>query len=177
MATRPFFVPQKEINLINKMNEELIDEVVGQSVDIYKISIDNTEVSQLKLLCDQIFNAKNFIDIIIIESNPRGSQAAKHLANVHEYILVYARSETQLQIDGFQKEESKIDNDYPYTDENDQKFRLLGLRQRGGEWKREQRKNMFYPFFVNPLDSTVSLKLTKSHTKKTQTNKQKAQRQ
>ena len=41
--TSPFFVPQKEINLINDMNEELIDEIVGQSVDVYKISIENTE--------------------------------------------------------------------------------------------------------------------------------------
>tara|TARA_Y100001938_G_C8008974_1_gene388928 strand:- start:463 stop:936 length:474 start_codon:yes stop_codon:yes gene_type:complete len=41
--TSPFFVPQKEINLINDMNEELIDEIVGQSVDIYKINIENTD--------------------------------------------------------------------------------------------------------------------------------------
>jgi len=41
--TSPFFVPQKEIDLIDSMNEELIDEIVGQSVDIYKVSIDNTD--------------------------------------------------------------------------------------------------------------------------------------
>ena len=41
--TKPFFIPQKEIDLINSMNEELIDELVGQSVDIYKVSIDNTD--------------------------------------------------------------------------------------------------------------------------------------
>ena len=41
--TSPFFLPQKEINLIDSMNEELIDEIVGQSVDIYKVSIDNTD--------------------------------------------------------------------------------------------------------------------------------------
>ena len=41
--TKPFFVPQKEINLIDSMNEELIDEILGQSVDIYKVSIENTE--------------------------------------------------------------------------------------------------------------------------------------
>ena len=40
--TKPFFVPQKEFNLINVINEELIDEIVGQSVDIYKVSVDNT---------------------------------------------------------------------------------------------------------------------------------------
>ncbi len=41
--TKPFFMPKKEFDLINAMNEELIDEVVGQSVDIYKVSIDNTD--------------------------------------------------------------------------------------------------------------------------------------
>ena len=41
--TSPFFIPQKEINTIDSMNEELIDEIIGQSVDIYKVSIDNTD--------------------------------------------------------------------------------------------------------------------------------------
>ena len=41
--TTPFFLPQKEIDVIDSMNEELIDEIIGQSVDIYKVSIDNTE--------------------------------------------------------------------------------------------------------------------------------------
>ena len=41
--TKPFFIPQKEFDLINQMNEELIDEIVGQSVDVYKVNIDNTE--------------------------------------------------------------------------------------------------------------------------------------
>ena len=36
--TSPFFIPQKEIDTIDSMNEELIDEIVGQSVDIYKVS-------------------------------------------------------------------------------------------------------------------------------------------
>ena len=41
--TSPFFTPQKEIDIIDTMNEELIDEIIGQSVDIYKVSIDNTD--------------------------------------------------------------------------------------------------------------------------------------
>ena len=43
MANRPFFVPQKEINLIDSMNEELIDNIIVQTVDIYKITLDNTD--------------------------------------------------------------------------------------------------------------------------------------
>ena len=42
MANKPFFVPQKEINLIDSMNEELIDNIIGQTVDIYKINVENT---------------------------------------------------------------------------------------------------------------------------------------
>ena len=41
--TKPFFIPQKEFDLINSMNEELIDELVGQSVDIYKVNVDRTD--------------------------------------------------------------------------------------------------------------------------------------
>tara|TARA_B100000073_G_scaffold77515_1_gene58650 strand:+ start:1272 stop:1745 length:474 start_codon:yes stop_codon:yes gene_type:complete len=41
--TSPFFIPKKEIEFFDSLNEELIDEIVGQSVDIYKVSIDNTE--------------------------------------------------------------------------------------------------------------------------------------
>ena len=42
-ATKPFFISNKEINLFDSMNEELIDEMVGQSVDIYKINTENTK--------------------------------------------------------------------------------------------------------------------------------------
>ena len=41
--TSPFFMPKKEFDLMNSMNEELIDEIVGQSVDVYKINVENTE--------------------------------------------------------------------------------------------------------------------------------------
>jgi hypothetical protein len=43
MATKPFFVPEKEIRMIDSMNEELIDEIIGQSVDIYKVNIERTD--------------------------------------------------------------------------------------------------------------------------------------
>ena len=41
--TNPFFLPRKEFELINSMNEELIDEIVGQSVDVYKVNIEQTD--------------------------------------------------------------------------------------------------------------------------------------
>ena len=44
-ATKPFFIPSKEINLIDSMNEELIDEVLGQYVDIYKVDVESTNAN------------------------------------------------------------------------------------------------------------------------------------
>ena len=44
-ATKPFFIPQKEVNLIDSMNEELIDEVLGQYVDIYKVDVESTDAN------------------------------------------------------------------------------------------------------------------------------------
>lgn len=43
LKTKPFFIPQKEIDLFDIMNRELIDDVLNQYVDIYKISVDDTE--------------------------------------------------------------------------------------------------------------------------------------
>ena len=41
----PFFVPRKEMQMIDALNEELIDELIGQTVDIYKVSADETDVN------------------------------------------------------------------------------------------------------------------------------------
>ena len=42
-AIKPFFIPQKEVDLFDVLNEELIDDILGQYVDIYKVSVDDTE--------------------------------------------------------------------------------------------------------------------------------------
>ncbi len=44
-ATKPFFISSKEISLIDHLNEELIDEIVGQTVDIYKVSLEDTDTN------------------------------------------------------------------------------------------------------------------------------------
>ena len=36
---KPFFIPEKEIDFFDVVNEELIDNITGQYVDIYKVSV------------------------------------------------------------------------------------------------------------------------------------------
>jgi adenine-specific DNA-methyltransferase len=54
------------------------------------ISIDDNEQANLKLLCDEIFGAENFVANIIWQNSSRNSL---QIAVEHEYLLVYVKSE------------------------------------------------------------------------------------
>lgn len=55
------------------------------------ISIDDNEVSQLKLLCDNIFGENNFIAKLIVSSNSSKNNS-KYISVSHEYLLCYVRN-------------------------------------------------------------------------------------
>lgn len=120
------------------------------------IHIDDNEIHNLRMLLNEVFGEENFICQITNKSNPRGSQASKHFAIEHEYILVYSKNINEFELGGYEKSEEQKE-EYNLTDSNGLKYRLLGLRQRGGAWKREHRPKMYYSIFVNPLDGNVSL--------------------
>ena len=69
-ATKPFFVPQKEINLIDSMNEELIDEVLGQYVDIYKIDLDSTDANVYGESSTKYYNVGFRVNCLILYNEP-----------------------------------------------------------------------------------------------------------
>ena len=70
MANKPFFVPQKEVNLIDSMNEELIDEIVGQTVDIYKISVEDTDENLYGESSTKYYNEGFRVNCLINWSEP-----------------------------------------------------------------------------------------------------------
>ena len=72
--TKPFFVPQKEFDLINSMNEELIDEIVGQSVDIYKINIENTEENMYGESTTKYYDKGFRVNCLIMFNEPEINQ-------------------------------------------------------------------------------------------------------
>lgn len=56
------------------------------------ISIDDDEHAYLKVLCDEIFERKNFIASIIWEKKGTRSNDAKWFSDTHDFILVYAKN-------------------------------------------------------------------------------------
>ncbi|HEY5534425.1 MAG TPA: site-specific DNA-methyltransferase [Ignavibacteria bacterium] len=55
------------------------------------ISIDDNEISQLKLLCENIFNERNFVANIIWQKKFSPQNDAAYFSNMHDYILVFAK--------------------------------------------------------------------------------------
>lgn len=54
------------------------------------ISIDENELTHLKSICDEIFGEENFVECIAW--NKRIPKNDKGIGNIHEYIILYARS-------------------------------------------------------------------------------------
>ncbi len=65
------------------------------------ISINDNEVAQLKLLMDGLYDDKNFVALLVWENREGGgSSDSKHFKIKHEYILIYARDISILNIKG-----------------------------------------------------------------------------
>jgi len=117
------------------------------------ISIDDNEQANLKLMCDEIFGVRNFVANIAVVNNFKGRSDDKYVATAHESLLVFQKGNFITKGVTLPKEYSK---DYKLEDENGL-HRLQGLRKRGSGAKREDRPNMFYPFFFNSKTSEISL--------------------
>lgn len=68
---------------------ELLREFLSDDGAIF-ISIDDNEQAHLKLICDEIFGAQNFIANVIWEKKYSPQNDAKWLSDNHDFILVYA---------------------------------------------------------------------------------------
>ena len=118
------------------------------------ISIDDNEQSNLKLACDDVFGEENFLGCIANVNNPKGRSDDKFFATAHEYLLVYKKKDFQL---GSFEPEEKVTKRYREVDENGDKYRLIDLRKTGDSDLREDREDMFYPFFYNEETSDLIL--------------------
>ena len=110
------------------------------------VSIDDNEQANLKLLCDEVFGATNFIANIIWEKADSPRMDAKIISSRHDFIVVYARDITTLPLNKLKV--SNVPEHYNKTDENGKKYYLKPLRYMGNADKREDRPNMYFPIIA-----------------------------
>lgn len=56
------------------------------------ITIDDNEAHYLKVLCDEVFGRKNFLNTICWEKVYTLKNTAKHFSEMHDFVLVYAKN-------------------------------------------------------------------------------------
>ena len=117
------------------------------------ISIDEHEEHNLRKVCDEVFGEEHFIASIAVVNNLKGRSDDKYIATAHEWLLIYQNGKFDTHGVAIPEEYIK---EYKLSDENG-KYRLQGLRKRGSGARREDRPNMFYPFYYNPQANILSL--------------------
>ena len=81
------------------------------------ISIDDNEQAQLKLLCDEVFGAENFVGEVIWERAYSPVNLKKHFSESHDYLLCYAKNKDLAVCNGLKRNDeansrySNPDND------------------------------------------------------------------
>jgi len=117
------------------------------------ISIDKNEEANLKLICDEIFGSSNFIANVAVVNNLKGRSDDKYIATAHESLIIFQKG--KFVTNGVPVPDEYVD-EYKLKDEKGA-YRLQGLRKRGSGAKREDRPNMFYPFYYNEKHNILSL--------------------
>lgn len=109
------------------------------------ISIDDNELSNAIALCDELFGEENCVTIINWKTRGTGGQVKQNaLIDQVEYVLVYAKSMTEVRI-----------NKLPNENAGDTKWR--DYRKSGGDWQRRHRPEQFFPFFYDEKNNVLSM--------------------
>ena len=112
------------------------------------ISIDDQEVANLRLLCDEIFGSENRVEEVVWKNKYGSGALTKGFANVHEYLLVYSRNPI-INI------AAPLDNEQRKAYKNkDSKFRLRGgfITQPLATTSKDDRPNLRYPILYNGVE-------------------------
>jgi len=116
------------------------------------VSINEHEVSSLKLILDQVFGENNFIGMVTISKGTTTGQDAKKIGSSVDYLLVYAKNILSFELTGLplsvkDKERFKEQDDKGY-------FSKLQFRKTGTNDRRGDRPNLFYEL-IAPDNSKI----------------------
>ena len=126
------------------------------------ISIDDNEHSNLKQICDEIFQPKNFLTSITTIVKTEG-RSYGFFSKTHEYILVYSKNTDKTKLNGLEVE----DRIFKYEDTIGE-FNLKDLRNGNVRaFNATNRPNLRYPFYVNEnnpdKDNLLEVSVEKKH--------------
>ncbi|MCZ0937949.1 MAG: site-specific DNA-methyltransferase [Caldilineaceae bacterium] len=119
------------------------------------ISIDDNESANLIKLGQEIFGDENFIAQIAVQVNPRGRHLDRFIARTHESIVIFVKDALNPRALHQLEKGDRMVAEYDREDENG-RYRLLGLRNRNQAFNPVTRPNLYYPLYVDDQDGSVS---------------------
>ena len=121
------------------------------------IAVDNYELFNLGVLCDEIFGENNRLGTVAVVHKPEGRNQEKFFSTSHEYMLVYAKNINKVIFKKVVIDEN-IQESFDREDENG-KFRLNNfIRLGGGDHNlRKNKPHFFYPIYVSKNLKTITL--------------------
>lgn len=113
------------------------------------ISCDDNEQAYLKTLIDEVFKKENFVSCLVWKSNPRGRAMDKFFATTKEYILVYAKNITQIDISMKAIEDTKKIEKYKNKDDISLYKKGYPLHNGTRDFHINNRPNLAYSIYYN----------------------------
>ena len=109
-------------------------------------TIDDYEVSHLKLLMELTFGVENYLATIAIRNNPSGRSTVRGFAINHEYGLFFEKSPNEASVGRMKHTEGQLER-YNETDENGRSFEWENFRKSSAGSLRSDRPKQFFPIY------------------------------
>lgn len=119
------------------------------------ISIDDNEVCNLKLLCDQIFGESNQIGLLPTIMNLKGNQDQFGFAGTHEYTLVYTNNLSKCHMGQLDVDDEELED--WLEDEIGYYKKGATLKRTGQDAPRVRRPWGYFPILVNRENLTCNV--------------------
>ena len=115
------------------------------------ISLDDSEAHYLKVVCDEIFERKNFIADVAWEKSDSPRMDAKLFSTRYDHTLVYAKNIEEVKIN--QVVTDQVPDHYNKTLPDGRRYYLKPLRYMGAADAKEDRPNLYFP--ITAPDGTL----------------------
>jgi len=107
-------------------------------------SIDDNEIHHLRAVMDEIFGEDNFLGVFVVNTTPNARDYG-HIGKMHEYTLFYAKDVDRTTTFLLPDKEKR----FKYEDGKG-KFNIHPLYNSNVAFSPENRKNLYYPFYLDP---------------------------
>lgn len=117
------------------------------------VQCDDNEQAYLKVLMDEVFGRENFVENLIVNSAPAGTQSSNNFARQHSYARVYQKT-NKFNVYNSQLSKDEITKKYINEDKKG-KFYIERIWKRGIGGRKEDVPSLHFPVYFNIKNNDI----------------------